>query len=99
MTEPVAAISVHCCVGIVRICIIEECEIVEYYDMPLEMKAVAMINPAILREVSGLRDKFSKARPFPHIVIDDFFEAEKAERLLDDFPPFDPLNAKNEFGK
>ena len=31
-------------------------------------------------------DEYSTAHPFPHIVIDNFFEPEVLERVLDDFP-------------
>ena len=39
------------------------------------------------------------AAPFRHTIIEDFFDAEFAERLLQDFPSFDPKLAKNEFGQ
>ncbi|MGH9783565.1 MAG: 2OG-Fe(II) oxygenase [Terriglobia bacterium] len=57
-----------------------------------------MINGAVLRQASRYRSEFQSARPFPHVMIDDFFNAERAEQLLADFPPFDPANAGNEFG-
>jgi len=38
---------------------------------------------------SGLRSAFEQAQPFPHAVIDDFFEREIAEALERDIPPFD----------
>jgi hypothetical protein len=41
-------------------------------------------------------DAFRSARPFKHAVIDRFFEAAFAERLLADFPVFNPALAKNE---
>ena len=37
----------------------------------------------------GLRTTFADAQPFPHVVIDDFFEPEVAEALERDIPPFD----------
>jgi len=39
---------------------------------------------------------FLHAEPFRHAVIDNFFEQGFAERLLDDFPAFNPALAKNE---
>jgi hypothetical protein len=57
-----------------------------------------MINGAVLRQASWYRSEFQPARPFPHVVIDDFFDAERAEQLLAEFPPFDPAHAGNEFG-
>ena len=38
---------------------------------------------------NGLRSSFEKAKPFPHVVIDDFFAPELAEALERDIPPFD----------
>ncbi len=32
------------------------------------------------------RDEYDSARPFPHVVIDDFLPPEVADRLLDEFP-------------
>jgi hypothetical protein len=40
--------------------------------------------------------RFRDARPFKHTVIDNFFEAAFAERLLADFPAFNPALAANE---
>jgi hypothetical protein len=37
----------------------------------------------------GLRDSFQSAQPFPHVVIDDFFEPPVAEALERDIPAFD----------
>ena len=61
--------------------------------------AMSMINPAIVKHSAAYRHDFVNARPFPHVVIDDFFESDKAEQLLADFPPFSADNAKNEFGE
>jgi SAM-dependent methyltransferase len=60
---------------------------------------VSMVSPEVREQISLYRHEFSNARPFPHVVIDQFFETDKAEKLLDEFPPFDPANAKNEFGE
>lgn len=42
------------------------------------------------------REAFLTAQPFRHVLIDSFFEESFAERLLADFPAFDPALAKNE---
>jgi hypothetical protein len=42
------------------------------------------------------RDSFIHARPFKHAVIENFFEPDFAERLLADFPAFNPALAANE---
>jgi 2OG-Fe(II) oxygenase superfamily len=41
-------------------------------------------------------DSFVHASPFKHAVIENFFEPNFAERLLSDFPAFDPALATNE---
>ncbi len=58
-----------------------------------------MIDSTVLSRTAEIRSEFENATPFPHAVIDDFFELELAEKLLSDFPPFAPANAKNEFGE
>ncbi len=49
-----------------------------------------------LDRVGTHRESFLGARPFRHVQIDSFFDAALAERLLADFPAFDPALAKNE---
>jgi 2OG-Fe(II) oxygenase superfamily len=58
-----------------------------------------MINPEIREKANHYRKEFATARPFPYVVIDEFFSTVPAERLLEDFPPFNPANALNEFGE
>jgi hypothetical protein len=57
-----------------------------------------MISSAVRQQASRYQGEFRSAKPFPHLVIDSFFDAAKAEQLLAEFPAFDPENAKNEFG-
>jgi 2OG-Fe(II) oxygenase superfamily len=52
-----------------------------------------------LRSRAGTPAQFRSARPFPHVVIEDFFSDEFARRLLEEFPAFDPELARNEAGK
>jgi hypothetical protein len=50
-------------------------------------------------KIKECRQKFAAARPFRHVVIDDFFVQEFAERLLENFPAVDdPATLLNEFG-
>jgi hypothetical protein len=42
--------------------------------------------------------QFVAARPFRHVVIEGFFPADFASALLQDFPPFERGNARNEHG-
>lgn len=44
-------------------------------------------------------ERFSRREPFRHVVIDGFFAPEFADRLLDQFPPFDVKRALNEAGE
>lgn len=45
---------------------------------------------------AGYREAFLSAEPFRHVVIENFFEPEFAERLLREFPAFNPALATNE---
>lgn len=58
-----------------------------------------MISKQTLASIRAIRKSFQEARPFKHVCIDKFLESEIANRLLDEFPPFEDCNALNEFGK
>lgn len=45
------------------------------------------------------RELFSKAVPYKHVIIDNFFEEAFAKKLLEQFPRFNKQYALNEFGK
>lgn len=57
-----------------------------------------MIQPDILQDAARIRDAFQQAKPFRHVMIDDFLEPSAAESMLADFPPFDKRKAINEHG-
>ena len=57
------------------------------------------LNPNILKSVDRLADQFKAAEPFPHLVIDDFFESSFCQSILDDFPAFDVGSQLNEAGE
>lgn len=40
-------------------------------------------------EIKELAEAYTKAKPFPHIVVEDFLEAKQAEKLHADFPALD----------
>ncbi len=40
------------------------------------------INPDVLKNAEDMHSSFVRAKPFPHIVIKDFLQEEKAESLL-----------------
>ena len=55
-----------------------------------------LLSAETLRQTATCRDAFQTAQPFRHALIDSFFEEQFAERLLAEFPAFDPALAKNE---
>lgn len=59
---------------------------------------IPQISPRVLGEADRHREAFLHADPFKHVVIEDFFEPAFAEKLLADFPTFDPHLARNEIG-
>jgi len=56
------------------------------------------VSEAVVRNADRYREAFAGADPFKHVVIEDFFEPSFAERLLTEFPKFDPDLSKNEAG-
>ena len=54
------------------------------------------VSKSVIEKSREHADTFRSARPFKHAVIDHFFEGPFAERLLADFPVFNPELAKNE---
>ena len=61
--------------------------------------AVAGISESVVQQADQLREVFLQAAPFKHFMVENFFEASFAERLLDEFPTFDPKLAMNEMGE
>jgi len=61
-------------------------------------EAIPEISPDVIGNADAYRDAFLHADPFKHVVIEHFFEDSFAERLLADFPRFDPTLATNELG-
>jgi Rps23 Pro-64 3,4-dihydroxylase Tpa1-like proline 4-hydroxylase len=71
---------------------------------PVESRPVVkardqFISPMVTEQIGLLRQKFERALPFKHVVVEGFFKTELAEALLRDFPTFDARRALNEFGK
>ena len=54
------------------------------------------VSKSVLENSHRYRDSFVRASPFRHVLIENFFEPNFAERLLADFPVFDPALATNE---
>ena len=62
------------------------------------MNFEALINPGVVADQASLREQFASAKPFRHIVINNFFTAQFCTRLIDEFPEFDEKLAINENG-
>ncbi|HET8943013.1 MAG TPA: 2OG-Fe(II) oxygenase [Rudaea sp.] len=58
-----------------------------------------MLNPSVHRDRDALAKRFGEATPFRHIAIDDFLAPEYCAKLIDEFPPFERGNARNEAGE
>ena len=58
--------------------------------------SLAQLSRETLIRAPSYGESFLRAQPFRHVLMDSFFEEAFAERLLGDFPPFDPALAKNE---
>lgn len=57
------------------------------------------LNPNISALTDSLSQSFSQARPFPHVVADNFLAPEFAQKLFAQFPPFAQERAIAEHGK
>lgn len=51
-----------------------------------------MINPSVLNNVNNLREVFKTASPFPHIVIDNFFDEQTLNVVLAELIGFEEWN-------
>lgn len=58
-----------------------------------------MFSSELKHNIHHLAARYRDAAPFPHVVIDDFFSPDEAERLLADFPPFDEELARGDQGQ
>lgn len=57
------------------------------------------LDPRVSAQADAHAASFARRDPFRHLVIDDFLDADYAQRLLGDFPPFERGNARNEAGE
>lgn len=64
----------------------------------MTVEVPALVHAAVPAAADDLARTFASARPFRHVVIDDFFLPEVARELADHFPPFDEKLAENENG-
>ncbi len=65
---------------------------------PADIVSIPEVSIEVARHADQYREAFLHAEPFKHVVIEGFFEPSFAEKLLSDFPSFDPRLATNELG-
>ena len=58
-----------------------------------------MIRPEVLASRQDYSTSYASAKPFRHLVIDDFLSEEVAKHMLADFPSFESRYALNEMGE
>ena len=63
------------------------------------MRDAPLLSRETLAATPALADAFAGAKPFRHLVIDDFLDAAFARQLLAEFPSFESGNARNEGGE
>jgi len=63
------------------------------------LKPLDIINPKTIGDLTSLKERFAQAKPFRHVVIDDFLEGTFARRLLAEFPPFEKGNNVGDDGR
>jgi hypothetical protein len=57
-----------------------------------------LLRGSVLQETQQLRKGFLHARPFRHLVIDEFLAENFCQALCSEFPAFEERNARNELG-
>ncbi|WP_223788360.1 2OG-Fe(II) oxygenase [Marinicella meishanensis] len=55
-----------------------------------------LLNQQTIAQIEQLAQSFAAAKPFGHVVIDDFFAPEFCQQLLDQFPDFSERDAIDE---
>lgn len=58
-----------------------------------------VLSPHIASQSSELRKQFDSAKPFRHVVVDGFLQPDFCRALVDQFPAFQPEQARNEIGE
>lgn len=62
-------------------------------------RGLQLLDGQVEADADRLREEFQTARPFRHVVMRPFLEAQEIEELVRSFPPFEDRYATNEFGK
>ena len=55
-------------------------------DQPATLNIWALVNSRSAKEITQLRQQFTSADPFPHMVVDNFFTADFLRSIERDFP-------------
>jgi hypothetical protein len=58
-----------------------------------------MIQRQVIQNALDIQHQFQTAMPFKHVAVDNFLDEAVCEKLLADFPVFDPAKARNEHGE
>lgn len=57
------------------------------------------VSPSVIAQVATFAARFRAARPYPHVVIDEFLNTDLLRRLQREFPKYDRAKARNEHGE
>ncbi|MBM3796953.1 MAG: 2OG-Fe(II) oxygenase [Acidobacteria bacterium] len=63
------------------------------------MAVEVAINASVIEQPPAFGARFRSAKPFPQVVIDEFFSRPRCGRLQRDFPEFDASRARNKLGE
>src|SRR5947207_15936674 len=58
-----------------------------------------ILHEAMTSNIADLRRRFAEAKPFRHVLIENFFAADVVSDLIRQFPVPDPTKMVNEFGR
>ena len=63
------------------------------------MSVSDLLQPNVRSRTAELAVSFSAARPFRHVVMDEFLQRDAVDALIREFPSFDAAKAVNEMGE
>lgn len=67
-------------------------------DLQYEI-VIPLLNPEVRARTNVLAADFQNAKPFRHVIVDNFLDAAFCTELMQGFPPFDTAKAMNEHGE
>lgn len=62
-------------------------------------QTIGGVSASVVAQAGTFAARFRSARPFPHLVIDEFLDRAFCRELQREFPAFDPGLARNELGE